>query len=380
MGFDLDYWLRRSPYFDLTCRAGARRVSVGNHMYVASGFADPIEEYWHLVNGVTLWDVANERQVEIVGPDAAAFVDLLCTRDIAACPVGFCRYMLLTSAEGGIVNDPVMLRFEQNRFWFSASDSDLLLWIKGIAVFAGFDVTIREPDVAPIQIQGPKSGAIVGALFGERGRELRYYQLLETELRGMPVVLTRTGWSGELGYEIFLRDSWQAETLWNLVLETGRPYDLAITGPSDIRRVEAGILALGHCGDISLAVNPFEAGLDRLVALDKPADFIGKAALRRIRDNGVARRLIGIEIDGAPLPPGSFRARWPARRNGRPIGEVTIALHSPRLTRNIGYAMLEAGEARPGNRIDIDVPTGNRAATVAEMPFIRRQKAAAPPV
>ncbi|MEX1109317.1 MAG: glycine cleavage T C-terminal barrel domain-containing protein [Dongiaceae bacterium] len=374
MGFDLDYWLRRSPYFDLTCRAGARRVTVGNHMYVAGGFGDPIEEYWHLVNGVTLWDVANERQVEVTGPDAASFVDLICTRDIAACPVGFCRYMLFTSAEGGIVNDPVMLRFEQNRFWFSASDSDLLLWIKGIAVFAGFDVTVREPDVAPIQVQGPKSGAIVDALFGERGTALRYYELLETELDGMPVVLTRTGWSGELGYEIFLCDSRYAERLWTLVVETGRPHGLAITGPSDIRRVEAGILGLGHRGDISLSVNPFEAGLDRLVALDKPADFVGKAALRRIRDEGVARRLVGIEIDGNPLPTGSFGARWPVRHDGRAIGEVTVALHSPRLARNIGYAMLEAGATAPGVRIDVETPAGWRTATTAALPLIRRQR------
>lgn len=375
---DLDYWLRRSPYFEATRKAGARRVSVGNHMYIANGYTGPLEEYAHLVNGATLWDVANERQVEITGPDAAVFVDMLGTRSIAKYPVGFCRYALFTTAEGGIINDPVMLRFDRNHFWCSTSDSDLLLWMKGVAIFAEMNVTIAEADVAPIQIQGPKSGAIIEALFGADGTALRYYQLLETELDGMPVVLTRTGWSGELGYEIFPKGSASAERLWNLVLECGRPHDLAVTGPSDIARVEAGILGLGHCGDISIEVNPFEAGLDRMVDLDKPGDFVGKAALRRIRDQGITRRLMGIEIDGPKLPVGSFRSRWPVFRDDRPIGAVTVALHSPRLDANIGYAMLAIEHAEPGRRIDIETPLGRRDATVRALPFIKRRVDAQP--
>ena len=373
---DLDYWMRRSPYFDATLRAGARRVTVGNHMYVAHTYSDALTEYWQLVNAVTLWDVANERQVEVTGSDAAAFLNRLCARDIDRCPVGACRYMLFTDENGGIVNDPVMLRFEENRFWFSASDSDLLLWIKGAAAFAGMNVNVCEPDVAPVQIQGPRSRAVVEDLFGKAGADLGYYRLIETELRGMKVVLTRTGWSGELGYEIFLRDTSQAERLWQLILDAGRPYDIAVTGPSDIRRVEAGILGLGHRGDISLAVNPFEAGLDRLVDLDKNDDFIGKRALQCIRDKGVARRLTGIEIDGLPLPPGTFNARWPARRGKRPIGEVTVALHSPRLVKNIGYVMVETDEAAPGTAFEIDTPLGVRAAIVTTLPFIGRQPTA----
>ncbi len=374
--FDLDYWIRRSPYFDATLRAGARRVSIGNHTHIATGYRDAESEYWQLVDAVTLWDVSNERQVEVTGPDAAVFVNRLCTREIGRCPAGACRYVLFTTEEGGIINDPVMLRFEENRFWFSTSDSDLLLWIKGAAAFAGVDVTVREPDVAPVQIQGPRSRAIIETLFGQPGAELGYYRLLETEIHGMPVVLTRTGWSGELGYEIFLRDTRQAERLWQLILETGRPYDIAVAGPSDIRRVEAGILGLGHRGDISLEVDPFEAGLDRLVDLDKSVDFVGKAALRRIRDAGVTRRLVGIEIDGPLLPHGSFQSRWPASRGGRRIGDVTIALHSPRLKKNIGYAMLEAGASEPGIVIEIDSPMGARTAVTASLPFIGRRPAA----
>jgi glycine cleavage system aminomethyltransferase T len=373
---DLDYWHRRSPYFEATLRAGARRVSVGNHMYVANGYRDPVEEYWHLVNAVTLWDVANERQVEVTGPDAAAFVDRLCTRNIARCPVGACRYVLFASEEGGIVNDPVMLRFDENRFWFSVSDSDLLLWFKGAAAFAGMNVAIGEPDVAPIQIQGPRSRAIIEDLFGKAGAELGYYKLIETRLHGMPVVLTRTGWSGELGYEIYLCDTSQAEKLWQLVLDTGKPYDIVVTGPSDIRRVEAGILGLGSRADISLAVNPFEAGLDRLVDFDRPVDFVGREALQHIRDQGTARRLTGIEIDGPPLPPGTFQSRWPAMRDMKRIGDVTVALHSPRLGMNIGYAMIETASTQPGTIIDIESPIGTRSAVTAPLPFIGRRPVA----
>lgn len=372
---DLDYWMRRSPYFEATLRAGARRVTVGNHMYVAHTYSDPLTEYWQLVNAVTLWDVANERQVEVTGPEAARFLNRLSARDIDRCPVGACRYMLFTDENGGIVNDPVMLRFEENRFWFSVSDSDLLLWIKGAAAFAGMDVNVCEPDVAPVQIQGPRSRAVIEDLFGPEAAAIGYYKLIETELRGMTVVLTRTGWSGELGYEIFLRDTQQAERLWQLILETGRPYDIAVTGPSDIRRVEAGILGLGHRGDISLAVNPFEAGLDRLVDLDRKVDFVGKRALQRIRDKGVARRLVGIEIDGPPLPPGTFQSRWPVLRDKRPIGDVTVALHSPRLGKNIGYAMIETGAAMPGAVIDVLSPIGARAAVSVPLPFVGRRPA-----
>ena len=369
---ELDYWIRRSPYFEASRRAGARHFAVANHMYQPSGYADPVAEYWNLVEGVTLWDVATERQVEVAGRDALAFAELLTPRDLSKLPVGRCRYVVVTSEEGGIVNDPVLLRLAEDRFWFSTSDSDLLLWAKGVAVHAGLEVAIGEPDVSPLQVQGPKSPAVIEALFGPEIAGLGYYRLAETELEGIPLVVTRTGWSGEAGYEIFLRDSASAETLWERVLEAGRPQGIAVTGPSDIRRVEAGILGYG-C-DIGLDTNPFEADLERLVELDKEAPFIGKAALTRIAKAGATRRLVGIEITGAPLA-APFAQPWPVLgEDGAQVGKVTVALHSPRLNRNIGYAMVPVGQSAPGTKLAVAAPWGEAEAIVAEKPFVKASR------
>jgi aminomethyltransferase len=242
MSVSYNYWTRRSPFFDGARRAGCKGLSVANHMYQPHSYDDPVTEYWHLINGVTLWDVGTERQVEISGPDAKAFVDHLTPRDIRNVPPGKCRYIIITSEEGGIVNDPVMLRLAEDRYWLSCSDSDLLLWAKGIAINSGFDVRICEPDVSPVQIQGPKSRAVIETLFGEAIASLAYYTLAETSLDHIPVVVTRTGWSGEFGYEVFLRDSRYGDELWERILDAGKPEGIVVTGPSDIRRVEAGIL------------------------------------------------------------------------------------------------------------------------------------------
>jgi glycine cleavage system aminomethyltransferase T len=368
MSSSLNYWTRRSPFFECARRAGSKGWAVANHMYQPHSYDDPVAEYWHLVNGVTLWDVGTERQVEIYGPDAAAFIDLLTPRNIAKVEAGSCRYIIITSEKGGIVNDPVMLRLAQDRYWLSCSDSDLLLWAKGIAVFAGMDVHIEEPDVSPVQIQGPKSRAVVESLFGEAIASLAYYKLAETSLGHIPVVVTRTGWSGEFGYEVFLRDSRYGEALWNSILEAGKSQDIAVTGPSDIRRVEAGILGYG-C-DINLDTNPFEAGMERLLDLDSERDFIGKKALLKIRDTGIQRRIVGVEILGEPLPQGSFDHRWPVFA-GDKIGEMLVALYSPRLEKNIGFAMVAIEFSNSGNSISVETPMGVLTAKVVEMPFVK---------
>ncbi len=363
----LAYWTRRSPYFEATRRHGCRSYSVSNHMYQPAGYDDPVAEYWNLVNGAVLWDVACERQVEIAGPDALAFANMLTPRDVTRCPVGRGRYTVITSGEGGIVNDPVMLRLAEDRFWFSTSDSDLLLWTKGIATFAGMDVRIAEPDVSPIQIQGPRSGAILQGLAGDAAAALRFYELMETDLDGIPVVVTRTGWSGELGYEIFLRDGARGLELWQRVLDAGAPHGLVVAAASDIRRVEAGIL--GYGADIGLDTNPFEAGLGWMVDPAKPADYIGRAALEDIRAAGPARRLVGIVMSGAPWRE-PFEATWPVTGGGGEIGRVTVMLHSPGLARNIGYAMLQTPWTAAGTPLELQTPAGRRRAVVSPLPFV----------
>ena len=318
-----------------------------------------------------MWDVGTERQVEIKGPDATSFIDRMTPRDITRVEIGQCRYILITTEDGGIVNDPVMLRLEENRYWLSCSDSDLLLWAKGIAVSAGMDVQIHEPDVSPLQIQGPKSRAVIESLFGKVIADLPYYHLTETCLDHIPIVVTRTGWSGEFGFELFLCDSQYGGELWDRILEAGKPQNIVVTGPSDIRRVEAGIL--GYGSDINLDTNPFEAGMEKLLDLDNESEFIGKKALIDLRKTGTRRRIVGLELIGEPLKQGIFRNKW-AVFNNKKIGEVLIALHSPRLGKNIGYAMIEIEYSKLGTAVNIKSPVGELMAKVVEMPFVQSVK------
>lgn len=364
--------LRRSPFFEATQQYGARAYTTYNHMLFPIRFADLEAEYWHLIEHVTVWDVAVERQVEITGRDAFTFVNRLTPRDLARCAVGQGKYVLITSPAGGIINDPVLLRLGENHFWLALADSDVRLWAEGVALHEGLDVTIAEPDVSPLQIQGPKAKSVVQALFGEAVTRLPYYHFIETRLDGIPVVVTRTGWTGEVGYEIYLRDGSRGTELWERVMTAGKPYDIRPTGPSDIRRIEAGILNWG--ADITLENNPYEVGLDRLVDATKRADYIGRRALRHIKAAGVQRKLVGIEIDGARLDMNMIK--WPLKAAGEVVGHVTSAIYSPRLRKNIGYGFVPVAHANTGAMLSVMLPDGTeRDARVVPRPFIDPQKA-----
>jgi aminomethyltransferase len=359
--------LRRSPFFSATQRYGARAYTVYNHTLFPIHFDDFEAEYWHLINHVTLWDVSVERQVEITGPDAFRLADRLTPRDLSRCAVGQGRYVAITAHEGGVINDPVLLRLGENHFWLALADSDVLLWARAIAASAGLRVEVREPDVSPLQVQGPKARDVVGALFGEQVAGLRYYRFVETALDGIPVVVTRTGWTGEIGYEIYLRDGSRGEELWERIMEAGRPHALRPTGPCDIRRIEAGILNWG--ADITLDDNVYQVGLGRLVDESKAGDYIGREALARVRRQGVTRSLVGIEIAGDPLDLNA--ERWPVRSDGEVVGRVTSAVWSPRLRKNIGYAMAPVAHAAIGRTLTVELPDGEeRIATVVPMPFL----------
>jgi aminomethyltransferase len=340
-------------------------------MLLPAGYAEMEEEYWQLKNHVAVWDVSVERNVEITGPDAFAFTNLLTPRDLSRCKVWQCKYVVITDQNGGIINDPVLARLGDNHFWLAAADSDLLLWAKGVAVHAGMDVEIREPDVSPMQIQGPKSKDVVQTLFGNQVLEMKYYYCMEADLDGIPVVITRTGWTGEIGYEIYLRDGSLGSDLWERVMEAGQPYNIAPTAPNDIRRIEAGILNYGS--DMTLDNNPYEVGLGWLVELEQDADFIGKAALQKIKTEGIQQKLVGVEIQGDPLPawPEEF---WPVHQNGDEIGHMTAAVYSPGLERNIGYALLPIEHTRLGTGLEIDTPWGIAEATVVRKPFVDPKK------
>ncbi|MDR9393384.1 MAG: glycine cleavage T C-terminal barrel domain-containing protein [Roseovarius sp.] len=358
--------IRKSPFFNATVRWGAQGFSVYNHMYIPRDFGDPEQNFWNLVNDAILCDVAVERQVEITGPDAARFTQMLTPRDLSGMAVGQCKYVLITNAEGGILNDPILLRLGENHFWLSLADSDVLLWAQGVAVHSGMDVTIREPDVSPLQLQGPKSGAIMHALFGDDILDLRYYWLREVELDGIPLIVSRTGWSSELGYEIYLRDGDFGDALWERIMAVGLPMGLKPGHTSTIRRVEGGMLS--YHADADIHTNPFELGMDRLVNVDMEAEFIGKFALQRVRDNGVTRKQVGLVIDG-PRMSGPNTSFWSVNHAGECVGKVTSAVYSPRLEKNIALAMVSVDCAELGTELEVASHWGEASATVVERPF-----------
>ena len=369
--FSFGTQVRKSPYFDATVRWGAKGFSVYNHMYIPRDFGDPVQNFWNLVNDAILCDVAVERQVEITGPNAAQFVQLLTPRNLSECAVGQCKYVLITDENGGVLNDPVLLRLAENHFWLSLADSDILMWAKGVAVNSGLDVNLGEPDVSPLQLQGPRSGDIAKAIFGERIDSLKYYWLEEFELNGIPLIISRTGWSSELGYEIYLRDGSRGNELWDHIMEIGKPMGLVPGHTSTIRRIEGGMLS--YQADMDYTVNPFELGLGRLVDLEMDANFIGKEALKKIKSEGVKRHQVGIEISCTPLkhPNTSY---WPIMVGSEEVGYITSAVYSPRLDKNIALAMMDVNHSAIDTAAETTTPEGNFPIKVVQKPFYDPKK------
>ena len=372
--FYIQPWYRKSPYFEATKRHGCKSWGLYNHMLLPTLYEDPVTEYWALLNDVTIWDVSVERCVEITGPDAFELTNLLTCRDLTTCDVWQCKYVLLTTADGGIVNDPVLLRLGENHFWLALADSDALLYAAGVAAGRQLRVTIREADVAPMQVQGPRSKDVVRALFGDRIAGLRYYWCAEAEVDGIPVVVSRTGWTGEVGYEIYLRDTSRGDDLFEAVVQAGEPHGIRVIAPSEARRIEAGIFNYGS--DMRVDDSPLHVtGLERFVELDQPQDFIGKAELAKLAERGVDRKLVGIEIGGDPMTDeGALNDFWPVHVGGDRVGRVTAGAWSPRLQKNVGYAWVPASHMANGTSLQIAAPAGSRPATVAALPFVDPNK------
>lgn len=359
--------VRKSPFFDATLRYGAEAFTVYNHTYMPTSYGDNVRDYWSLVNDVTLWDVTCQRQIQISGPDAYKLVEFLTPRDMSGCGVGQGQYILLTDQDGGIVNDAVLLRLEENLYWVSPGDGDVIWWIKGVAVNSGFDVRVVEPDVSPLQLQGPKAPHVAYDLFGDWALDLKYYHLRETTLNGIPLVVSRTGWSGEYCYEIYLRDGRYGEQLWEHIMQVGRKYRIAPISPSTIRSIEGGLLS--YCSDITVHDNPWTIGMGKFVHFERAGDFIGRDALRRIHAEGTKRLLVGVEIDGAPIDGND--AFWAVQHKGENVGHVTRCCFSPRLEKNIGWANLPVERSAVGTRLTLVTPAGPRGLAVCEAPWFK---------
>src|SRR4051812_16716036 len=372
--------IKKSPYYYGSRRHGVQLYSVYNHHYHPRLYRDPTEEYWQLLEGVTVWDVGGaERQVEITGPDAFRFTNMLTPRNLERCAVGQCKYAFITDERGGIINDPVLLRLGENHFWLSLADSDVLLWAKGAAYHSGMDVTITEPDVGPLQIQGPRSKEVMTDLFGADILDVPYYFMVERELDGMRLVISRTGYTGELGYELYLRDAGRdGVKLWDAVIQAGEPHDLAPIGPCHIRRIEGGILA--HGCDMTIDENPYEVGYAYkwMVELEQEQDFIGRDALREVSERGVDRKLVGVELGGSRLGAyndGSMPDFFAVKHDGEVIGKVTSACFSPRLEKNIGFAMVPVEHSELGTQLVVERPEETVEGVVADRVFFKPEHA-----
>lgn len=359
--------LRQSPFYEATLADGMISASVYNGMLMPTSYGDPQAEYWRIINGVSQWDVAVERQVEITGPDAAVLAQILSARDLSKCAVGQGKYAPLCDHDGTLLNDPIALKLDDNHFWFSIADSDMWLWARAVAAERKLNVRVTEPDVSPMAVQGPMAEDVIAHICGDWVRDLKYFWFDETEIDHIPVVVARSGWSKQGGFEIYLRDGRAGTRLWEVVREAGQPWGIGPGAPATAERTESGLVSVG--GDTDGTTNPFEVRLGDYVSLNLDDDVIGIPALKRIAQEGPARHLLGLRLDEDAASPLGFRWEEITDEDGKQIGHMTNCVWSPRLNGNIGYGLVSR-EAKEGDRVVIRRPYGPIEAGLCALPFI----------
>lgn len=360
--------IRKSPFFDGTIAAGAASFTVYNHMYMPTSYGDPAAEYHRLLHGVSMWDVAAERQVEIVGPDAEKLVRYLTPRNLGACEIGKGRYIPLCDHHGRLINDPVMLRLEDDLFWLSIADSDVILWVRAVAAERGYDCEVSEPDVSPLAIQGPKAEDVVADLLGEWVREIKYFGFQQTSLKHIPLVVARSGWSKQGGFELYLRDGDFGMELWDAVREAGSKYGIGPGTPNHVERIESGLLSYG--ADHDRDADPFELGLGKLVDLTRDDEFIGKEALKRRAEGGARRKLVGFAFDGEPFVANQHPLELEAE-DGAPAGTLRAACFSVRRKENVGVAFVPVACAGIGTALRFHSGGHVYTGRVVDMPLVK---------
>ena len=359
--------VRKSPYWHLSHEAGCWRATIYNRMYHPRGYIRPEDggamvEYNAIVNHVTMWNVAVERQIQVVGPEAEAFVNYVITRDATCIEPMNAKYVILCNQRGGVLNDPVLLRLSDNEFWFSLADSDIMFWLQGVNVGKGYNVEIAEIDVSPLQIQGPKSEALMNELIGPKIHDIPYYGLLEGKVADHDVVVSQSGFSGEKGYEIYLRDATlHAEDLWNAVLEAGKKHSLMVIAPAHHRRIAAGILSWGQ--DMDSETLPFQCNLDYQVPRNKNWDYVGKEALETARRKIEAGNppfktvLVGMMFGGKPIDDYAADFWLISGADGSDsVGYVTSPWYSPELKTNIAMGYVPWGMRTIGTKLKVHLP------------------------
>ena len=363
--------IRKSPFFEETVKAGASNFTTYNHMTMPVSYTSLEEEYKSLIEDVTLWDVAAERQVQIIGEDAAKFVQYLTPRNLSTFKDGFCRYAFLTDENGGIINDPLILKFNDQKFWLSLADSDALLWCKGVALSGKFKVEIDEPEACPLSLQGPKSKDLMKKISNsdESIMNLKYYQFIETKLFDLDLIVARSGWSNQFGYEIYIKKEEDGGALWRGLMEAGKEFNIAPSCPNQIDRIEAGMIS--HLGDTTLDENPLELNLPKFYDLDQEAEFIGKDALKKIQQDGIKKQFTGFKISGKKI--GYNMARIPVKNeSNEKFGFISSCIYSPNFGCNIGLGYIDIKLINSKNIFNIFHDEEKREVEVVPLPFSSR--------
>lgn len=367
--------IRKSCYFDGTVRWGVQQFTTYNHMLLPTIFQSPRAEYETVTKDVCLIDVAAQRQVELEGPDALKLAEMMTPRSLSSMKVGEALYVIMTDEGGMVINDPVVLKVAEDRFWFSIADADILLWAKGIAINSQLNVRISEASVSPCSLVGPKSVPLLQELFGEWVGELKFFHFRETSLDGIPMLLSRSGWSKERAYELFLLDESRGDELWERLMQAGKKYGIKPGVPNQLRRIEGGMLSFG--ADMTGHNNALELGLpSRMVDLQKPSGFIGQKSLQRIaNEGGPQRRIVGLELQTDQPVTTVMRRPWDVKdMAGTCVGKATSFCFSPMFNTNLAIATLSIEMTVPGSKVSLVMPDGTHCqAVVSKLPFPPRK-------
>ena len=359
--------IRSTPYKAKIEALGVSGYSVVNHTILPKGFDRTVDEdYWHLKEHVQLWDVGCQRQVELKGTDAAKLAQLMTPRDLSTAVVGQCLYAPMVDEQGGMLNDPIILKLAEDQFWFSIADSDVLLWAKGLAVGFGLNVQINEPDVWPMAIQGPKSDDLAEVVFGSGVREISFFRFKMLAFQGHPLLVARSGFSKQGGFEIYLDRTDLAEPLWDALWEAGQTFNVAPGCPNLIERIEGGLLSYGN--EMTRENNPLECGLDRYCQLDGSIQFIGFEALQKIKQQGPKQYIKGVLFNGDRCPPCS--RPWLVTVNSEVVGKITSAIWSPHFEANVALGMIGRDFDKVGTEVSVKREDGStRLGKIMDLPL-----------
>jgi len=352
-GLNMSRRIRRTPYTDSVEQLGVRGFSVVNHMLLPKAFQPTVEEdYWHLREHVQIWDVSCQRQVEITGKDATKLVQLMTPRDISRCSIGQCMYVPIIDSDAGLINDPVLLKLDDNHFWLSIADSDVLLYAKGLAIGKGFDVIVDEPDVSPLAVQGPKAEKLLTQIFGSNVGDIGFFKFGWINFCGTKQLIARSGYSRQGGFEIYLKGSHLGKKLWDTIWNAGKKFNILPGCPNLIERIEGGLFSYGN--EMTRANNPLEIGLEKYCTLDGSIDFIGREKLQIIAKNGINQQIKGVLFDGDKCP--TCAVPWPVTVGSQKVGAITSAIWSPRLKSNIGLSMIDRNFWLQGQPVSVHMP------------------------